>query len=296
MKITAIYKTKSPISQIKESVSNYSSFNQVKVFDDDENLIDIPVISGNSVRGALRNAGAEYLLTILNKKVNKSVFHLLFSGGAISSSIVNDVDKAIEIREKHPIVSLFGGAVSDMMMSGKMQVGNLYPITKETQNITKLKSDISYKSLLSDIQNIKKDDAKDEQFNRKYINEEYAEDSKQQMIYETEYLTIGTKLFQEIILKDNCNELEIGAFVSSLWNWLKNDATLGGKANVGFGKFDATFEFEFFGKIYYENNKVALDEAIEKFLNKYTDFIKEYKDKDDYFDCLNSKNKVARKK
>jgi len=39
MKITAIYKTKSPISQIKESVSNYSSFNQVKVFDDDENLI-----------------------------------------------------------------------------------------------------------------------------------------------------------------------------------------------------------------------------------------------------------------
>ena len=71
---------------------------------------------------------------------------------------------------------------------------------------------------------------------------------------------------------------------------------MGGKANVGFGKFDATFEFEFFGKIYYENNKVALDEAIEKFLNKYTDFIKEYKEKDDYFDCLNSKNKVARKK
>lgn len=26
------------------------------------------------------------------------------------------------------------------------------------------------------------------------------------MIYETEYLTVGTKLFQEITLKENCNE------------------------------------------------------------------------------------------
>lgn len=68
MKVVAIYTTKSPVSQIKDSVSNYSSFNQVKIFDDDENLIEIPIISGNSIRGALRNAGAEFLLDTLNKK------------------------------------------------------------------------------------------------------------------------------------------------------------------------------------------------------------------------------------
>ena len=296
MKITATYTTKSPLSQIKESVSNYSSFNQIKIFDENNNLIEIPIITANSVRGALRNAGAEYLLTLLDKKVNKNIFHLLFSGGAISSSIINDVDKAIEIRKKHPLVSLFGGAVSDMMMSGKINIGNLYPVVRETKNITNIKSEVSYKTLLSDMQAIKKDDAKDEKLNKKYINEESVFDSKLQMIYETEYLTVGTKLFQEIILKENCNELEIGAFVASLWNWLKNDATLGGKSNVGFGKFEATFDFEFFGKLYYFDNKVAIDEAIEKFLNKYTDFIKENKDKDDYFDCLNSKNQAARKK
>lgn len=35
MKVVAIYTTKSPVSQIKDSVSNYSSFNQVKVFDNE---------------------------------------------------------------------------------------------------------------------------------------------------------------------------------------------------------------------------------------------------------------------
>lgn len=296
MKITAIYKTKSPISQIRDVISNYSSFNQVKIFDNEDNLIEIPIVSGNSVRGALRNAGAEYLLTLLNAKVNKSTFHLLFSGGAISSSIINDVEKAIEIREKHPFVSIFGGAVSDMMMSGKMNIGNLYPVVKETKNITKIDSEVSYKSLLSDMQAIKKDDSKDDNFHKKYINEEYSEDAKQQMIYETEYLTVGTKLFQEITLKENCNELEIGAFISSLWNWLQNDAILGGKSNVGFGSFEATFDFENIGKIIYEKNKVRMDDSITNILHKYINFIKSQKDIDNYFECLNSKNKVARKK
>lgn len=295
MKITAIYKTKSPISQIKESISNYSSFNQVKIFDSEDNLIEIPIITANSVRGALRNAGAQYLLDLLDKKVNKNIFHLLFSGGAISTAIINDIDKAIEIREKHPLVSLFGGAVSDMMMSGKMNIGNLYPIVKETKNITKIDSEVSYKTLLSDMQAIKRDDAKEEKLTQKYINEEYAEDVKQQMIYETEYLTVGTKLFQEIILK-NCSDIEKGAFISSLKNWLENDARLGGKSNVGFGKFDATFKFDT-EKIVYENNKLNIDgNSLNAYLMQYDEFIKSNRDKEDYFDCLYSKNKVARKR
>lgn len=296
MKITAIYITKSPLSQIKESVSNYSSFNQIKIFDENNNLIEIPIITANSVRGALRNAGAQYLLDLLNKKVNKNIFHLLFSGGAISTSIINDIDKAIEIREKHPFVSLFGGAVSDMMMSGKMNIGNLYPITKETKDITKIDSEVSYKTLLSDMQAIKRDDAKEEKLTQKYINEEYAEDVKQQMIYETEYLTVGTKLFQEINLI-NCNELEKGAFVSSLCYFLNNNARFGGKSNVGYGKFDADFDFENFGKIVYRDNQIlSMSESIDKLLNNYSTFIESNKDKEDYFDCLNSQNKAARKK
>lgn len=296
MKVVAIYTTKSPVSQIKDSVSNYSSFNQVKVFDDDGNLIEIPIISANSFRGALRNAGAEFLLDTLNKKVNKSVFHLLFSGGAISSSIINDVDKAIEIRAKHPFVSLFGGAVSDMMMSGKMNIGNLYPIVRETQNITKIKSDISYKSLLSDMQAIKQDDSKNEKLTQEYINEEYAEDTKQQMIYETEYLTIGTKLYQEIILKYDCSELEIGAFISCLFEFLKSKGKLGGKANVGYGDFEATFDLNEYGKITYENKVVSIEGDANSALIKYTKFLEENKNNDSYFDCLYSKNKAARKK
>lgn len=295
MKITAIYKTKSPLSHIKESVSNFSSFNQIKIFDDNNELIEIPVISGNSVRGALRNAGSEYLLTLLNKKVSKPVFHLLFSGGAISSSINNDVDKAKEIRSEHPFVSLFGGAVCDMMLSGKMSIGNLYPIVKETKNITKIDSNISYKRLLSEIQSVKTDDSKDDIKYDKYIKEEYSEDSKQQMIYETEYLTIGTQLYQEIILKQHCSELEIGAFIASLWNWLSNEAVLGGKSNVGFGAFEAVFNFQELGKIIYEDSNVKIDESLLNIMNKYTDFLKQ-KNSEDYFDILESKNKPARKK
>ena len=294
MNITAIYKTTSPISHIERSVSNFSSFNQIKLFDDNDELIEMPIISANSLRGSLRNAGAEYVLTLLGAKISKPVFHLLFSGGSISSSIVNDVDKALLIREQHPFVSIFGGCTSDMMLSGKMQFTNLYPIVKETANITKIDSKITYKHLLSDCISIKMDDSKNDLLS-KYINENYSEDIKTQMIYETEYLTVGTSLWQEIILK-NMNELELGCFISCIWNWLKNDAVLGGKSNAGFGFFEASFDFKEYGKIIYENREVRIDNALQKMMNDYTDYLLNNKDNKEYFDILENKNKSARKK
>ncbi|PCG20838.1 RAMP superfamily CRISPR-associated protein [Brachyspira sp. G79] len=294
MNITVIYKTISPISHIDRSVSNYSSFNQIKLFDDNDELIEIPIISANSFRGALRNAGASYILTLLNTKVSKPVFHLLFSGGSISSSIVNDVDKANSIREQHPFVSIFGGCTSDMMLSGKIQLTNLYPIVKETKNITKIESNKSYKHLLSDYISIKMDDSKNDLLSQ-YMNNEYSEDVKTQMIYETEYLTVGTSLWQEIILKD-MNELELGAFISSIWNWLKNNAVLGGKANAGFGFFEAIFDFGEYGKIIYENRETRIAEHLEIIMNSYTNYLLSNKENQNYFDILENKNKSARKK
>lgn len=293
MEVKAIYKTTAPLSHIKESVSNFSSFNQIKIFADDE-LIDLPIITANSLRGALRNAGAEYILTVLGCQVSKPVFHILFSAGSISSTIVNDIDKAIAIRKQHPFISIFGGCVCDMMLQGKMQFTNLYPVVKETKDITKIDSNISYKQLLSDLQLVKTDDSKNDLLN-KYINGDYAEDVKTQMIYETEYLTVGTKLFQTITLK-YLNELEFGAFIASLWNWLQNDACLGGKSNVGFGFFEADFDFEDYGKIIYENKQLRVDAPLQKLMNAYTDYLLSNKDNKEYFDILENKNKSARKK
>lgn len=233
------YKLRSPASHIGETASTGSYFQTIKT-----STGRLPIITGNSIRGTLRDCGAKQLLDQLGVVVEKETFHILFSGGNLNGAVKMDVGKAKSVREHLPIVSLFGGGLGDMILAGKMAVGNLYPICKESEDITGEYSDISWKNLIEEIEYTRTDDEKSDELTRYISNPEAEKTAKAstQMRYSVQYLAAGAELVQEIVLYDNITELEEGALLAAFAIWF-DCPKLGGMANKGFGFFDASTNF-----------------------------------------------------
>ena len=233
------YKLIAPVSHIGEVASTGSYFQTIKTANG-----RLPIITANSVRGTLRDCAARFLLDHLGCKVDKEIFHILFSGGNLNGTVKMDVGKAKAVREHLPMVSIFGSGLGDMILAGKMAVGNLYPVCKESYNITGIESEKSWKNFIEEIEYTRTDDGKNDEL-VKYIDNPEAEKTAKastQMRYSVQYLSPGVELVQEIILYDNITELETGALMAAFETWFTMPK-LGGMANKGFGFFDADTNF-----------------------------------------------------
>lgn len=237
MKLDIKYKALSPISHNGDEVlSTVSPFRRQKVDYNDE-IIDIPVLSGNGFRGVWRRIGAKHLLDSLGiENINPDLYHMLFAGGALTGSTEEEqVLYKREIREKVPFLSVFGSAMGNFMLSGKLSSGFGYVISEETKTFTGIESERSIYEYLSTEFYTRRDD----------YEAGSAEDVADtvQMKYETEVLIAGTELLQTVILKD-CTELEIGCFMNILQLWKKDGAIIGGVARVGHGRVEFDIDFD----------------------------------------------------
>lgn len=287
MKIRVSYKATAPISHIGETASIGSYFNTIQTSGG-----KLPVITANSVRGTLRDCGAKYLLDMIGVKVGKEIFHVLFSGGNINGTMKQDVKKNISVRQHFPFVSLFGGGLGDMIMSGKMSVGNLYPVCKETYEMLGCDyTDTSWKSLIDEIEFTRTDDGKNDLLAEKYISdntEAKKAKASTQMRYSVQYMAQGTEFVQDIYLFDNCIDEELGALFSAFIEWFKRPI-LGGMSNKGFGSFDAEVTSDVSDSILISvSNGVARvsNHLVSECLDKYNSLIGS--EKDSYLELLGS--------
>lgn len=273
MRMRIKYRMLSPISHIGETASTGSYFQTILTADG-----RVPVITGNSIRGQLRDCMAAHLLdtmsqdSLLSVKVSKDVFNILFSGGNINGVMKDDVEKAKNIRKHFPLVSLMGGGLGDMIMAGKLICGFAYPVCTETEGITSIESDISWHSLIDEMEFTRTDDGKNDRL-AAYMQdaeEEKAAKAPTQMRYSVQYMAAGTEFVQDFIFLDGVNELEMGAFYAGLQKWFQTPR-LGGMAAKGFGLFDADFGG---GKIRVENGEVALSEEAQNLVAEYENFIR----------------------
>lgn len=241
MKKRIKYKMLGPVSHIGETASTGSYFQTVLTAGG-----RVPVITGNSIRGQLRDSMAAHLLDTLSEgslilvKVNKDVFNILFSGGNINGAMKDDVEKAKSIRAHFPLVSLMGGGLGDMIMAGKLICSFAYPVCKETESITGVESDISWHSLIDEMEFTRTDDGKNDQL-AEYMSdasEEKSAKASTQMRYSVQYMAAGTEFVQDFIFLDGVTDLELGAFYAGLRKWFEVPR-LGGMAAKGFGLFDA---------------------------------------------------------
>ena len=266
------YKMLAPVSHIGETASTGSYFQTVLTADG-----RVPVITGNSVRGQLRDSMAAHLLdtmgagNLLGVKVSKDVFNILFSGGNINGAMKDDVEKAKNVRAHFPLVSLMGGGLGDMIMAGKLICSFAYPVCKETESITGIESDTSWHSLIDEMEFTRTDDGKNDQL-ASYMQdagEEKTAKASTQMRYSVQYMAAGTEFVQDFIFLDGVTDLELGAFYAGLRQWFKVPR-LGGMAAKGFGLFDAELVGQ---ELSVKNGAVAIG-APERLIEKYEALIR----------------------
>lgn len=241
MKIDVRYKMTAPVSHIGETASTGAYFNMIRYGGD-----RLPVITGNSIRGQIRDAGAAELLERISETVDKEVFHVLFSGGNVSGAMKDDVGRAKSVREHFPLVSLLGGALGTMILAGKLICGFAYPICRESIALTKVESAQSWRDMIDEIEFTRTDDAKNDKLAAS-ITDTDAETSgtaSQQMRYAVQYMGAGTEFAQRISTLPGTSNLELGALLCAIAYWWATAPRLGGMSGKGFGLFDAVLTLD----------------------------------------------------
>ena len=239
---------------------------------------EIPVISGNGLRGLLRDRGMLHMCRALGYGVDGDsgvvrglslpAFYFLFSGGALTSDAGRglDVDRARSLRALIPLVGVFGGALGNMIMPGKVKIHKMIPICTETAHLLPEKFGPNGRSQsiwehLQEEMYTRKDDEKNEHFRqlvepearklletKARVKKAKQEEGKpqsdtgqhQQMMYYVETFAAGTEFYWKIVL-DDVTDVEFESFLVTLAEFSKRPY-VGGKSAVGLGEVAVRFE------------------------------------------------------
>ena len=267
------------ISHIGETFGINAKLRREKVVQADGTIEEVPIVSGNSVRGILRDRGMVHMLRNLGYGVNEdtggvrglslAAFYFLLSGGVLTSTGKRgiDIDEARRWRDLVPLVALFGGAMGNQIMPGKLKIGKLIPICAETRHIIPERfASNNLQSIWDMVQEeayTRRDDEKNENLRRLLEPEtrrlleveasqkrakqgtpeqkpEAETGQKQQMRYFVETMAAGTKFFWDIIM-DDVTDLEFEAFCVTLAEFGRSPY-IGGKSGIGHGKVSIHFD------------------------------------------------------
>jgi len=265
------------ISHIGDTFGINAKLRREKIVQPDSTVEEVPIISGNSMRGILRDKGMLHMLRVLGYGVDEqsgdvsglslAAFYFLFSGGALerTGSRGIDIDEARRWREAIPLVALFGGAMGNQIMPGKLKVGKMIPLCKETAEIIPERfcdNLVSIWDLCQEEAYTRRDDEKNENLRQLIApevrglletksrdkrektgtDEDQVKETgqKQQMRYFIETLAAGTQFFWELSL-DDVSPLEFEAFAVTLAEFGRSPY-IGGKSGTGHGKIAVAFD------------------------------------------------------
>lgn len=196
---------------------------------------EIPLVSGNALRGSMRDYAAKTYWHFLDRPhLNISVSHALFSGGTISKATNAEPVSGIklrEIREACPPLSIFGAAGGGRIIDGILSVGKMLPITEETKHLIPERFHGEYLPSYWDILQL-------EEYSRFSPKDE---DYSLNMRYGVESFIAGTRFYTWINL-DFPSQQDI-SFFDEIISALKGGLIpIGGQKNKGFGKAQFSFE------------------------------------------------------
>lgn len=99
---------------------------------------EIPLISGNTARGRLRDTGAQLWWDDAGRpKLPPAAVHTIFSGGTLTKSAGEPLSGARLAEVKHlcPPVDVFGAAGGGRIIDGRLAVGKMVPICREAAGL-----------------------------------------------------------------------------------------------------------------------------------------------------------------
>jgi hypothetical protein len=209
---------------------------------------DVPIVSGNQVRGRLRRLLTADFLELtgyrmdLGQKSYQKLYHTLFVGGVLEAVEEESESAVVDLNLKFRIVKyilplrLFGCSYANQMIEGRVLVGHMLPICRELREYTSVDSDISFYQLI----------ARAFQTRRDELRVTRAEEDEQavQALIEYECFAPGTKFYHEIRLETTREEelLDLSTLYRAVELW-KMNPFIGGKSSVGFGKLKIEYEW-----------------------------------------------------
>ena len=209
---------------------------------------DVPIISGNQVRGRLRRLLTADFLELagykmdLGQKSYQKLYHTLFAGGVLEAVEEESESAVVDLNLKFRVVKyilplrLFGCSYANQMIEGRVLVGHMLPVCKELQDYTGVESNISFYQLI----------ARAFQTRRDELRTTRTEEDEQavQALIEYECFAPGTRFYHEIRLETSKDEelLDLSALYRAVELW-KMNPFIGGKSSVGFGKLKIEYEW-----------------------------------------------------
>lgn len=259
----------SSLSHGGEHAGTVGFLRREKIMQPDGQIVEVPIVSGNALRGLLRDHAADVMWRALGSpELPPAVFHLLWSGGALAkagSGHVLGARQLAEVRRLIPLVSLFGGSGAGKIIEGKLSVGKLVPVCAETAHIvpTELVPEVpvSVWSMLQVEEFTRRDDAKRDQLHQAieglarhaelevtsqdalFAVEEHApakettviDGPAQQMRYGVETIAAGTRLHWWMQLRA-VTDVEVALFAQAIDAWTADGAHIGGRSATGHGR------------------------------------------------------------
>ena len=224
-----------------KKAGNATLFRRRPVLGKKGTTLDLPIYAGNSLRGVIRDLLADHFLKTLGlnvsrmkPEINNWFFHSIYSGGALEAE--SKQTKAIisalgnhgtiktegirDFRDRLPGLSLFGSAMGNKILEGRMDVGDLRPECKEWST-----GDKSVYELFSWVFGTRHD---------KYEGRQ-EDDQHQGMIYNMETLKEGVVMHGGIDPSNHMQPLEISALGRGL-ELLIERGKLGANRAAGYGK------------------------------------------------------------
>jgi CRISPR/Cas system CSM-associated protein Csm3 (group 7 of RAMP superfamily) len=252
-KVEGILTALSPVFQGgNEKTGSTVLLNRLKFIVDNKS-IDVPIISGNSVRGRLRRLiTRDFLEKVgyamdLSQKSYQKLYHTLFAGGVLTSAEEESASGTIDLSLKSKLIKyvlplrLFGASYSNQMIEGRILIGHMLPVCKELKDYTGVDSDISFYQLITRAFQTRRDELRTSS-NKGEEDEE--DDETVQMIIDYECFAPGTKFYHEIVLitTGESESLDLSTLYRTIELW-KQAPTIGGKSSVGFGKLKIEYKW-----------------------------------------------------
>jgi CRISPR/Cas system CSM-associated protein Csm3 (group 7 of RAMP superfamily) len=205
--------------------------------------VDVPIVSGNQVRGRLRRLLSRDFLELveyqldLSQKKHQKLYHTLFAGGVLTA-VEEEESGVVDLNLKSRIVRyilpirLFGASYANQMVEGRVLIGHMLPICKELKEFIGVDSDISFYQLITRMFQTRRDELR---VSSKSGEEE--EEEKVQAMVEYECFAPGTRFYHEIVLETTSEgeELDLSTLYRAIDLW-KQKPYVGGKSSIGFGK------------------------------------------------------------
>lgn len=177
-----------------------------------KNFENVPYFGGNSIRGYLRRLVMYDFCRLAGiRKLDKDIYHQLFTGGNITDSTsFEDIEKREEYLRVCPAIGLLGSAIGNMTIEGELKV-----IGARLRCIENGTGDVSFWQLVETNFGTRLDSSKRE----KEIEIEGEMKEKSQMIYQYENFVTGSKFDAAFVLTTE-DELLLSAFWRMMKLWV----------------------------------------------------------------------------